>query len=197
MCATRMLLPFEFDKYRDHLVSLGAEDRRLRFGALVDDGQIVHFADGINPRETAVLAQLGPDLEVVAAVQMSIIPGRAVELAFSVDSHLRHNGIGTALMTRALLWARNRGFSKAYVTCRAENIAMRRLARKAGMVMTTAGGEMEGVMDLPAATLLSVVAEVFGEGIGLADLVAKSNRRARARLRPSPILRPFRQALAK
>jgi RimJ/RimL family protein N-acetyltransferase len=182
MSAIRMLTPFELEKYRDHLLRLGAEDRRLRFGTFADDARIAAFTDGIDRRRTRVLALLGPNLEVVAAVQIAVFRGRAVELAFSVDPAYRRRGVGTALMNRALLWARNRGLARAHVQCLTENIAMRRLARGAGMEMTTEAGETEAVMALPAATPLSWVAEALAEGVGLVDLAAKTNCRALERL---------------
>lgn len=182
MSAIRMLTPFEIDKYRDHLLRLGPEDRRLRFGGFTDTTRVVEFADGIKLRDTRVLAHLDPDLEVVAAVQISVLPGGAVELAFTVDPAYRRSGIGTALMDRALLWARNRGLSHVHVHCLAENIAMRRLVRGAGMGMTTEAGETQAIMELPRATPLSLVAEALAEGTGLVDLAVKANRRTRARV---------------
>jgi GNAT superfamily N-acetyltransferase len=179
-------MPFEFHRYRDHLFRLGAEDRRLRFGAFATDERIAAFANGIDPRETRVLAWLDADLEVVAAVQVSMVPGRAVELAFTVDPAYRRMGVGAALMTRALLWARNRGFCRACVHCLAENIPMRRLARHAGMDMTTASGETEAFMALANATPLTYAAEILGEGVGLVDLAVKANRTARTGGAPAP-----------
>lgn len=182
MSALRMLMPFELDTYRDHLLRLGADDRRLRFGTPASDARILAFADGIDFHQTRVLARLDASLNVVAAVQISLHSRRVVELAFSVERAYRRAGLGTELMNRALLWARNRRRSNAHVHCLAENIAMRRLAAAAGMEMTTAGGETEAVMVLSAATPLSYAAEAFGEGAGLADLAMKIDRRARARM---------------
>ena len=186
MPALRTLTSFEFEKYRDHLLRLGADDRRLRFGGFAPDERIAAFANGIDPRKTRVLAWLDADLEVVAAVQISMLAGRAVELAFSVEPAYRRMGVGAALMTRALLWARNRGFSRACVHCLAENIAMRRLARNAGMDMTTASGETEAFMALADATPLTYAAEILGEGVGLVDLAVKANRAARTGGAPAP-----------
>lgn len=182
MSAIRMLMPFELDKYRDHLLRLGANDRRLRFGTPASDARIEAFADGIDLHQTCVLAQLDANLDVMGAVQISLLSRRAVELAFSVDPAYRRAGLGTEMMNRALLWSRNRRRSNAHVHCLAENIAMRRLVAAAGMEMTTAGGETEAVMVLSAATPLSHAAEAFAEGAGLADLATKINRRARARM---------------
>ena len=191
MSVIRMLTPFKFAKYRDHLLRLGPEDRRLRFGGFIENARVVEFADGIDLRKTRVLAHLGPDLEVVAAVQISVLPGRAVELAFTVDPAYRRSGIGAALMDRALLWARNRRLSRAHIQCLSENTTMRRLAHGVGMVMTTEAGETQAIMELRGATPLSFMAEALAEGVGLLDLSTKVNRLARARIGASaPALSP-------
>ncbi len=177
-----MLMPFELHKYRDHLLRLGADDRRLRFGVLLDDARIEAFVDGLDPRFTRVLAQLGSDLEVVAAVHMSVLRGAAVEFAFTVDVAYRRTGIGTALITRAVLWSRNRRFARAYVSYLAENTGMRRLARRAGMEVANEAGEMEAFIALPAASPLSYTAEAFAESAGLMDYTAKAGVVVRERM---------------
>ncbi len=174
MSSIRMLMPFELHKYRDHLLCLGADDRRLRFGAFLDDERIQAFVDGIDLRRTRVLAQMGTDLEVIAAVHISILRGSAVELAFTVDAAYRRAGIGTALMTRAILWSRNRRFTRAFVNYLAENTGMRRLAGRAGMQVVNEAGEMEAFITLPAASLLSYAAEALAESAGFVDFAAKA-----------------------
>ena len=174
MSSIRMLMPFELHKYRDHLLQLGADDRRLRFGALLDDARIEAFVDGIDSRRTRVLAQLGADLEVVAAVHVSILRGSAVEFAFTVDAAYRRTGVGTELMNRAILWSRNRRFTRAYVNYLPENTGMRRLARRAGMTVVNEAGEMEAFIALPAASSLSYAAEALAESAGFVDFAAKA-----------------------
>jgi len=182
MSAIRMLMPFEIGKYRDHLLRLGPEDRRLRFGTPASDARIVAFAEGIEFHQTRVLARLDVNPEVIGAVQISLLSRCAVELAFSVDPACRRTGLGTELMNRALIWARNRRRSHAHIYCLAENIAMRRLAAAAGMEITSAGCETEAVLALSAATPLSYAAEAFAERVALMDLAAKARLLARAHI---------------
>jgi RimJ/RimL family protein N-acetyltransferase len=177
MVAVRTLTPLELPRYRDHLLRLGIEDRRLRFGFPIPDERIVDFVDGLGPLDTRVLVHTGPDLEVIGAVQVSAASSRAVEFAFSVEAPFRGRGVATALFDRALLWARNRRIRRAYVQCLADNHAMRRIARKAGMAVITETGESEGTLIIPGATPLTLLEELLAENNGFCDVLAKANCR--------------------
>ncbi len=182
MYAIRTLSRFERVKYREHLLRLRPDQRRLRFGTSVANARIVEFVEGIDPDKTHILGLFGVDLELVAAVHIAIIDTGAVELAFSVDAPFCRCGIGKALMDRALSWARNRGYSRVHVHCLTENFPMRRLARGAGMALTTEGGETNALIELPSATPLSFLEESLSEAAGLMDTSKKTNRQVLARL---------------
>lgn len=189
MFAVRTLTPLELPRYRDHLLRLGLEDRRLRFGFPIPDERIVDFVDGLGPLDTRVLVHTGPDLEVIGAVQVSATSSRAVEFAFSVEAPFRGRGIATALFDRAVLWARNRRIRRAYVQCLAENHAMRQIAREAGMEVLTATGESEGTLIIPGATPLTLFEELMAENNGFFDVVAKAGHRTFGWLMPTvPVL---------
>lgn len=177
MVAVRTLTPLELPRYRDHLLRLGADDRRLRFGFPIPDERIVDFVDGLGPPGTRVLVHTAPDLEVIAAVQVSMTSSRGVEFAFSVEAPFRGRGVATALFDRAMLWARNRRIRRAYVQCLSENHAMRRIARNAGMAVLTERGESEGTLIVPGAMPSTLFEELMAESNGFCDVVAKANRR--------------------
>jgi RimJ/RimL family protein N-acetyltransferase len=178
MDTARTLLPAEMELYRDHLLRLGAADRRLRFGATIGDAAIAAFVARISPWNTRIIARFNRRLEVIAAVQVSVADGPLAELAFSVDASERGQGLATALMDRALLSARNRGIGRVHTHCRAENQPMRRLARRAGMAIETDAGEAEGVLDLPAATPLTMARELWLEQAGFWDYALKASLRS-------------------
>jgi RimJ/RimL family protein N-acetyltransferase len=189
MVAVRTLTPLELPRYRDHLLRLGADDRRLRFGFPIPDERIVNFVDGLRPLDTRVLVHTGPDLEVIGAVQMSMTSWRGVEFAFSVEAPFRGRGVATALFDRALLWARNRRIRQAYVQCLSENHAMRRIARKSGMAVQTETGESEGTLIIPGATPLTLFEELMAENNGVCDVMAKASHRTIAWFMPTaPVL---------
>lgn len=176
MVVVRTLTPLERPRYRDHLLRLGADDRRLRFGFPIPNERIVDFVDRLDLLDTRILVHSGPNLEVIGAAQVSLASWDAVEFAFSVEAPYRGRGIATALFDRALLWARNRGIRRAYVQCLAENHAMRRIARKAGMVISTETGESEGALCIPVATPMTFLNELTTENAGFFDAVLKANR---------------------
>ncbi len=186
MINVRTLTPLELPRYRDHLLRLGANDRRLRFGCSISDEGIIDFVDRLSPLDTRVLAYTGPDLAVVGAVQVTTTSWQAVEFAFSVEAPYRGRGIATALLERASLWARNRGIRQAYVQCLAENHAMRRIARKAKMAMSTEAGESEGTLDIPSGTSGHFLEELAAETAGVWDAFAKSKSKVFGVLLPSP-----------
>jgi len=182
MRTIRMLTPWERTKYRDHLLRLGPEDRRRRFGGAIDDCGIAAVVDRIDFRTAAVLAVFNDRLEVVAAVMVAADHDCGAELAFSVEEGHRGNGLGRALLGRAILWARNRGFDRVDVVFLYDNDAMRHLARRAGMRIVTRGGECEGFLDIAAANVVSLWSEAVGEQVAIADVAVKANWRAADRV---------------
>lgn len=162
-------------RYRDHLVRLDGDDRRLRFGRTLDAAAISRFVAGLDPAGSRVLVFSDPTLAVRGAVLISLLPGGGAELAFSIEAPWRRRGLGRDLAARALLWLRNRGIARAQVFCAGENLAMRRLARRAGFTLRLAGSECEGSVALAPASLRSLLREAVAAGAGLND----AYRRAR------------------
>lgn len=161
----RILTPSEWAGYRAHLLRLDGEARRLRFGFPIDDEGVRAHVAGLNPVRDRVLA-LVRNGRVVAAAHIAAgiadggPEGRSAELAFSVDAALRGQGIGRALLDRALLWSRNRGFRRVWVLFLSDNHAMAYLARRARMSITVEGGERVGVTTLPPVTPFSLAHEL-------------------------------------
>jgi GNAT superfamily N-acetyltransferase len=163
----RTLLPFQYAGYRDHLLRLESEGRRLRFGGPIGDDGISTFIDNLRLRETRVLAAFDPALRVIGAAHIALGNDGTAEAAFSVDEEQRGRGLGRALLARAVLWARNRGIRTLHVHFLSENSAMRGLARAAGMRIATEAGECQAALTLPPATPLSLWQEAAGETVGL------------------------------
>jgi len=177
-----MLTPWERSKYRDHLLRLGPEDRRRRFGGAIDDCGIATVVERIDFRSAAVLGVFDDRLDVVAAVMVAADRDSGAELAFSVEEGHRGKGLGRALLDRAILWARNRRFERVDVVFLYDNDAMRHLARRAGMRIVTRGGECEGSLDIATANVVSLWSEAVGEQVAIADVAVKANWRAADRL---------------
>lgn len=145
-----------FWRYRDHLRALPAEDRRLRFGYLIDDAGIDRFVAGLDRNAVAIYGVEDADNRLVAAVLIANVGGDGAELAFSVLPSHRRQGHARALFKRALLALRNRRIGTVHLACRTENQAMRHLARSQGMAFSVSAGEAEASLALPPPSAVSV-----------------------------------------
>jgi GNAT superfamily N-acetyltransferase len=188
MRCIRTLTAAELPKYRDHLLRLDAEDRRLRFGFIIDDEGICEHVRQLDPQTNRVIVQIDDDLRVVGAAHIALADGGAVEFAVSVDRAWRGRGIGAQLFDQAVLRARNRGMRRAYVYSLVDNQVMRHLALKAGMEIHSEAGESEACLALPPPTTLSLLREVASERWGMYDYSVKASRRNWRSLRPLPAI---------
>jgi RimJ/RimL family protein N-acetyltransferase len=177
MHTIRTLLPWELPKFRDHLLRLTPEDRRLRFGHALSEAGVDAYVRGIDWVRDRVLACDGDGHEVIGAVHVCRIGGGGVELAFSVEGEYRNRGIGAALAERAMLWARNRGYRRIHAYCQPENMPMRRLASRCGMKAPCEVGECEGMLELEPATMATWFRELVSECLGFNALLFVAHNR--------------------
>jgi RimJ/RimL family protein N-acetyltransferase len=141
----------ESDKFRDHLSRLDRESRRMRFGMAVSDSFISDYALRMGEMRCLVYGFF-IDGEMRAAAEMRHI-GEAwendAEGAFSVEQAFQNRGIGTEMLGRIIRAARNRGVSRLYMNCLAENHKMQRICRKFEAQLHFDHGEVVGRV-LPA-----------------------------------------------
>ena len=157
----------ETDKYRDHLLRLDSASRHSRFGGAVSDefirnfvelsfslDAVIHgfFVDGVM-RGAAELRQLGVRFP------------RQAEAAISVEKPWQSHGVGSALLRRTLLTARNRGYRLLHMACLVEN---RRSARKFDAELSFDFGSVVGEVESWRANPLSVMQEVMADSDGFA-----------------------------
>lgn len=163
----------ETDAYRDHLLRLDRESRNRRFsGAVSDDfvaehaasasalGVVVHgfFIDG-TLRGAAELRRIGSPLS------------REAEAAFSIEQPWQSHGVGTVLLERTLLSARNRGITSLHMHCIADNQRMQQLARKFDASLSFDFGSVVGEVDPPRYTALSLMREALDDSHGIAAAI--------------------------
>jgi len=175
----RKLWPGETDAYRDHLLRLDSDSRHTRFSGAVADQVIadhaatahgvdvvVHgfFVDG-TLRGAAELRQIGPMFS------------RAAEAAFSIEKPWQSHGVGSALLERTLLSARNRGIKRLHMQCLANNRRMQQLARKFEAELTFDYGSVIGEVDPPRFTALSLMREWMADGQGVASAMLAMQER--------------------
>ena len=169
----RKLWMGEAEQYRNHLLRLDADSRHSRFGGGVADefirdyvgttlglGAVVHgfFVDGML-RGAAELRLLGPAF------------AREAEAALSIEGPWQSHGVGSALLDRTLLAARNRGIRKLHMACLANNRRMQELARKFAAELSFDFGGVVGEVAAARPTPLSVLRELVADNCGFATAV--------------------------
>ena len=85
----------------------------------------------------------------------------------SAERPFQNRGIGTTLLQKALVVARNRFTSTVYMTCLLENKKMQRIAHNCGASLVIHEGESEGTIWPPWPSYLSLVEEAATEGQAL------------------------------
>ena len=170
--------------YRDHLLRLDPDSRRRRFSGAVSDefiarhaatagnlGVVVHgfFVDG-TLRGAAELRPTGSALS------------REAEAAFSIEQPWQSHGVGTVLLERTLLSARNRGINSLRMDCLADNRRMQQLARKFEADLKFDFGSVIGEVDAPRSTPLSLMREAMADAHGVTASILDAQSRM---LRPA------------
>jgi len=174
----------ETDAYRDHLLRLDRDSRHTRFSGAVSDefiarhaatatgfGVVVYgfFVDGVL-RGAAELRRNG-----------SILSDQG-EAAFSIEQEWQSHGVGTVLLERTLLSARNRGIKHLRMDCLADNRRMQQLARKFEADLSFDFGSVVGEVDPPQSTALSLMREAIDDAHDVANGVAAKILDAQSRM---------------
>ena len=158
----RKLWSGETHAYRDHLLRLDAESRHNRFCGTIADSIIRTYAATARGSDV-IIHGFFVDGVLRGAVDLRIF-GREAEAAFSIEKPWQSLGIGSALLERSLLAARNRGIKLLQVCCIVENHRMQQLARKFEAELTFDFGTVIGKMENSHPTPLSVMQEMAVDG---------------------------------
>ena len=167
----------EIDKYRDHLLRLDPESRRNRFGGAVSDEFIESFVK-MTVGLDAVIHGFFVDGAMRGAGELRTLDSpREAEAAFSIEKDWQSHGVGSALLERTLLAARNRGIKLLHMTCLAHNKRMQQLARKFDAELTFDFGSVVGEVETPFPTPMSVLREAMADSQGFATAVLDAQTR--------------------
>jgi len=168
--AIRKLWIGETDAYRDHLLRLDRDSRHRRFSGGVSDEVIAHHAATAN--ETSVVVHgffVDGVLRGAAELRrVGSVFAREAEAAFSVEQPWQSQGVGTMLLERTLLSARNRGIKSLHMHCVADNQRMQQLARKFDADLKFDFSNVTGEVDPPRSTPLSLMREALADSHGVA-----------------------------
>jgi GNAT superfamily N-acetyltransferase len=160
----------EAERYRDHLLRLDPVSRRNRFAGTVSDDFVRRYAD-IALGMDAVIHGFFVDGVLHGAAELKPIGqplSNEAELAFSIEKAWQSHGVGSALLERTLLAARNRGLKFLHMACLADNKRMVELARKFDAELSFDFSSVVGEVRAPRPTPLSVLREFVADSHGFA-----------------------------
>jgi GNAT superfamily N-acetyltransferase len=174
----------ETDAYRDHLLRLDRESRYRRFSGAVSDEVIARHAATAN--EVGVVVHgFFVDRVLRGAAELrhnGSLFSHDGEAAFSIEQPWQSHGVGTELLQRTLLSARNRGITSLRMDCLAENQRMQQLARKFEAEFSFDFGSVTGEVDPPHSTPLSLIREAVADSYSVAGAIFEAQSRL---LRPA------------
>jgi GNAT superfamily N-acetyltransferase len=168
----------ELPLLRDHLLRLDASSRRDRFHGVMDDGFIERYAAKCAGDGTVVIAYI-EDGVVRGAAELhppDQSPDALPEIAFSVESCARRQGVGSFLFRKLIAEARSKGYRSLRITTGAQNEAMRALANKFGAHLTFRHGESTGSIDLTQQPQTEFANPAIATPIDAARMIVTLNR---------------------
>jgi len=163
----RSLGPRHRERIAAHLMALDVSDRYLRFGYPATDAQMSKYVDMLDFEQDEVFGIFNRRLELIAMAHLAHaavapVEGRPAmsEFGVSVLPKARSRGFGRRLFEHAMLHARNRGVEMLFIHALSENVAMLKIARRAGATVERDGSESEAWLKLPPDSLASHVGEM-------------------------------------
>lgn len=175
----RKLWIHEAPRYRDHLLRLDPASRRNRFGGAVADQYIEAHVRPANLIEAVIhgffvngMLRGAAELRPIGAP----LSGEA-EAAFSVEKPWQSHGVGSELLARTILAARNRGIKFLRMHCLADNRRMQQLARKFDADLKFDFGGVIGEVTSPRPTPLSLMREAVSDTHSIATALLDAQTR--------------------
>lgn len=159
----RKLLPAESLLFRDHLMRLDPDSRRLRFANSVQDDYIASYAMKAADAGSLVYGffENGHLRAAGELKRASAFWGKTAEAAFSVECGYTNHGLASELMGLIIRSARNRGVSHLILSCLSENSSMQAIARKYAQDLQIDHGDVIADIVPIRADYMSVAAEML------------------------------------
>lgn len=172
------LPPSEFYRYRTHLLSLDEQSRYMRFGFFIKNETINELVNKweLNPSKHKIFGIENDNLELVGVAHISLEDDPA-ELAFSVFKECQRQGMGDALMSRAIEYCQNRGIKTGCMVCLSHNDPIKKLARKHNVLVKAEDGDTMGKITIPDANPISIWHEVVEDNFAKLDHLGKTQKK--------------------
>jgi GNAT superfamily N-acetyltransferase len=152
--------------------------RRNRFGGAVADEFILRHAEATFDPENVIYGFFAKGTLRGAAELRPFDRGAGqAEAAFSIERSWQSHGVGTELLDRVLLAARNRGIKQLHIICLLDNHRMQQLARKFDAELRRDYDSVIGEVEAPYPTPLSLMREMIADGTGLATAMLDAQSR--------------------
>lgn len=157
------------DELETHFLALGPEARVRRFWGVASEAHVRRYCESLRTAPCLVVVWR-VDGVVRGSGELIARSGFAtghVEIALSVQEPWQRRGVGTALLKRLLLLARNRGVRQARLYAQRDNRRIRALATRHGARFSGSDGGTLAVFDLPPADPASVLEEATFDALVL------------------------------
>ncbi len=166
----RKLHRFDAVDFEAHLMTLDAADRRARFSGNAADSVVAAYVRDLDWATACLLGCFdGRKLCAVGELHAEFgMPARGGEFAVTVAPDYRNKGIGSELLRRTILMARNRMIGKLHMICLLDNHPMRRMADKFHGQLDFEDGQVWAKLAVPYPDAMSLFSEAFADGMGLA-----------------------------
>ena len=165
MALIRMLKDSDREAVREHFRKLDADSLRMRFFCSIKGDVLDRYVEKMDfDRDMIMGIESVADGSIIglAEVAKTREEGHG-ELAFSVHKEVSGRGFGKALVKRAILAARNHGYTHLHLICMPENDRMTALAKSNGMTVMRVDGENEAHIDLEPPTAATLGDEMREE----------------------------------
>ena len=168
------------ERILQHLLLLNEEDRRLRFGTQTPDEVIHRYVENLDFNKDAIFGSFDAQLNLIGMAHLAYLPKTkgqplAAEFGVSVLPNGRGQGIGTTLLARAAVHARNTSIETLFVHCLANNKTMMHLAQRAGMHVQHTYGDADACLKLQPANSGSIAEEAANRRWADFDYALKEN----------------------
>ena len=174
----RKLWISEAEAYREHLLRLDPGSRRNRFAGAVSDEFISTYMN-VSSSLDAIVHGFFIDGTLRGAAELRPLGtfAKEAEAAFSIEKEWQSHGVGTALLERTLLAARNRGYKLLHMACLADNRRMQQLALKFDAELSFDFGSVIGEVEAAHPTPMSVLREFVADTSGFATAMLEVQAR--------------------
>src|SRR3954451_16588062 len=175
----RKMWSVEAGRYREHLLRLDSASRLNRFGGNISDEFLAYYATLATSIDT-VIHGFFVNGTMRGAAELRPIGApitREAEAAFSIEQPWQSHGVGSVLLERTLLAARNRGLKFLHMACLADNKRMQQLARKYDADLSFDFSSVVGEVSTPRPTPLSLMRQILADGHGFATAMLEVQSR--------------------